>query len=166
MKKFLSYPLMLLLSGVALTATAQRYGNIPKVAASNPCQDFHKKSCLRSPDEGFAYNGQSKSGLFSQGQNSTVKVILYKGMDYHISVCTEDDSQANFSLKDAKTGEVLYDNSADNNTQEIQITNENTRHVNIQFTLPGEVKKDMVKGTEGLCAGLLIEHRRSDKTGF
>lgn len=166
MKKFLSYPLMLLLCGVVVNSTAQRYGNIPKVAASNPCSDFHKKSCLRSPDEGFAYNGQSKSGLFSKGQNSTIKVILYKGMDYHISVCTEDDTQANFTLKDAKTGEVLYDNSTDNNTQEIQITNENTRHVNILFTIPGEAKKDMIKGTEGLCAGLLIEHRRSDKTGF
>jgi hypothetical protein len=166
MKKFTSISLTLIFGVSALTAVAQRYGNIPKVAASNPCQDFHKKSCLRSPDEGFTYNGQSRSGLFSQGQSSTVKVVLYKGMDYHISVCTEDESQANFVLKDAKTGEVLYDNSTDNNTQEIQITNENTRHVNIVFTLPGEQKKDMVKGTEGKCAGLLIEHRRSDKTGF
>lgn len=155
-----------------VSAFAQRYGNIPKTAASNPCQNFHRKSCLRSPDEGFAYNGQSRSGLFAKGQQSTIKAVFYKGMDYHISVCTEDETQANFTIKDAKTGETLYDNASDNNTQEIQITNENTRSVLIVVTIPGGdggtggKKKDMVKGQEGLCAGLLIEHRRSDKIGF
>ena len=150
----------------AAQVSAQRYGNIPKVAASNPCQNFHKKACLRSPDDGFAYNGQSRSGLFGKGQTSTLKAVFYKGMDYHISVCGEDESSMNFQVKDAKTGEVLYDNASDNNTQEIQITNENTRHVQIILVVPGEQSKDMVKGSEGLCAGLLIEHRRSDKTGF
>lgn len=171
MKKFFSISLTLIVGLSAMTAMAQRYGNVPKVAASNPCTDFHRKSCLRSPDEGFSYNGQSRSGLFAKGQQSTIKAVFYKGMDYHISVCTEDEQQANFLIKDAKTGEVLYDNTTDNNTQEIQITNENTRSVNIQVVIPGSGdeggnKKDMVKGQEGMCAGLLIEHRRSDKTGF
>jgi len=167
MKKFFSISIALVLGLTSITAVAQRYGNIPKVSASNPCQDFHKKSCLRSPDEGFAYNGQSRSGLFSKGQQSTIKAVFYKGMDYHISVCTEDETAANFMIKDIKTGEVLYDNTTDNNTPEIQITNENTRHVNIQVVLNGDQeKKDMIKGQQGLCTGVLIEHRRSDKTGF
>jgi hypothetical protein len=169
MKKFLSISLALVFGLPAIVGMSQRYGNVPKVAASNPCSDFHRKSCLKSPDDGFSYNGQSRSGLFSKGQQSTVKAVFYKGMDYHISVCSEDNVQANFIIKDAKTGEVLYDNSTDNNTQEIQITNENTRNVNILVVLPGggeAGKKDMVKGQEGVCTGLLIEHRRSDKTGF
>jgi hypothetical protein len=163
--------LSLTLIGVfqAIEGMAQRYGNIPKTAASSPCGDFQKKHCNHSLDEGFAYNGQSRSGLFSKGQHSTVRVVFFKGMDYHIAICTEDDSPANFIIKDAKTGQILYDNAADNNTQEIQISNENTRNVNILVTLPGAdqtEKKDIVKGAEGMCAGLLIEHRRSDKTGF
>jgi len=170
MKKLLSFAIILILGLSPFSGIAQRYGNVPKVAASNPCSDFHRKSCLRSPDEGFAYNGQSRSGLFSKGQQSTIKAVFYKGMDYHISVCMEDEAQANFVIKDAKTGEVLYDNATDNNTQEIQISNVNTRNVSIQVILPGGTeekgKKDMVKGQEGMCAGLLIEHRRSDKTGF
>ena len=168
MKKFASIALTLIIGLSAFTGMAQRYGNIPKVAATNPCQDFHKKSCMRSPDEGFSYNGQSRSGLFATGQQSTIKAVFYRGMDYHISVCTENESPANFVIKDAKTGEILYDNTTDNNTQEIQISNGNTRSVNIMVTLPGESKekKDMIKGQEGMCAGLLIEHRRSDKTGF
>ncbi|HEY4800499.1 MAG TPA: hypothetical protein VII99_15575 [Bacteroidia bacterium] len=170
MKKFLSISLTLMFGLSALCGMAQRYGNVPKVAAGNPCSDFHRKSCLRSPDEGFSYNGQSRSGLFAKGQQSTIKAIFYKGMDYHISVCSEEQAQVNFTIKDAKTGEVLYDNSTDNNTQEIQITNENTRSVNIQVSLAGSTdskgKKDMIKGQEGVCAGLLIEHRKSDKTGF
>ena len=173
MNKFSSASLTLVFAMSALTGIAQRYGNVPKVAASNPCIDFHRKSCLRSGDDGFTYNGQSRSGLFGKGQQSTVKAVFYKGMDYHVSVCTEDETPANFTIKDAKTGEILYDNSTDNNTQEIQITNQNTRNVNILVSIPGSPdaaaggkKADMVKGAEGLCAGVLIEHRRSDKTGF
>ena len=168
MKKLFSLAVTIAFCVISFTGTAQRYGNVPKVAASNPCSNFHRKACLRSPDEGFLYNGQSKSGLFSKGQQSTIKAVFYRGMDYHIAVCTEDESQAAFKIMDAKTGEVLYDNSTDNNTQEIQISNQNTRNVNIMVSLPGagNDKKDMVKGQEGLCAGLLIEHRRSDKTGF
>ena len=171
MKKFLSIIVGFLILGVTTyIGLAQRYGGVPKVSAGNPCNDFHRKACPRSPDDGFAYNGQSRSGLFAKGQLSTVKAVLYKGMDYHFSVCTEDASVvANFIMKDAKTNEVLYDNATDNNTQEIQITNQNTRTVNLIFSLPGndgKDAKDKVKGAEGMCAGLLIEHKRSDKTGF
>ena len=173
MNKFASISLTLIIGLSAFTGMAQSYGNVPRVAAANPCNDFHRKSCLRSADEGFSYNGQSRSGLFSKGQQASVKAVFYRGMDYHISVCTEDETQANFTIKDAKTGEVLYDNSTDNNTQEIQISNQNTRNVNIAVILAGsgdkagkEGKKDMVKGSPGICAGLLIEHRRSDKVGF
>ena len=90
-------------------------------------------------------------------------------MDYHLATCCEDDVALNFIVKDAKTGEVLYDNSTDNNTREIQISNVNTRPVTVQVTVPGADaggKKDLIKGQEGVCAGLLIEHRKSDKTGF
>lgn len=167
MKKLISISLVLMFASLTINTFAQRSG-IPKVAASNPCQDFHRKACLRSPDDGFTYNGQSRSGLFAKGQSSTIKAVFYKGMDYHVSVCCEEkEQQINFSIKDAKTGDVLYDNATDNNTAEIQLTNENTRSVNILVTIPGGGEKiDKVKGTEGMCAGLLIEHRRSDKTGF
>lgn len=173
MKKILTLTFAIAVSASAFEAGAQARYNLPKSAASNPCQDFHRKACLRSPDEGFAYNGQSRSGLFAKGQQSTIKAVFYKGMDYHISVCTETEVQANFIIKDVKTSEMLYDNSTDNNTQEIQITNENTRSVLIIVSIAGDgsgggdsKKRDMVKGQEGMCAGLLIEHRRSDKTGF
>ncbi len=169
MKNFISISLTLVIGLSAMVANAQRYGNVPKVAAGNPCHDFHRKGCLRSSDKGFAYNGQSRSGLFVKEQTSTIKLVFYRGMDYHISVCAGDKVAVNFTIKDAKTGTVLYDNATDNNTLEIHISNENTRHVSIQVILPGGDaggKKDMVKGQEGLCTGLLIEHRRSDKTGF
>jgi len=169
MKNFISISLTVVIGLSAMVANAQRSENVPKVAASNPCFDFHRKGCLRSSDEGFAYNGQSRSGLFAKGQTSTIKAVFYRGMDYHISVCTEDKAAVNFTIKDAKSGEVLYDNATDNNTPEIQITNENTRNVNIQVILPGgdaSGKKDMVKGQEGFCVGFLMEHRRSNKIGF
>lgn len=163
-----------LLSAFSTYLLAQRYENVAKI---NPCPDFHKKSCLHLPDEGFAYNAQSHSSLFVKGQQSGVKVVFFRGMDYHISVCTEDKSPANFIIKDAKTGEILYNNAKDNYTEEIQISNENTRNVKIEITLIGKAdapapkaendkKKDGIKDPEEICTGILIEHRRSDKNGF
>src|SRR5665213_3063022 len=166
MKKYITTLLSLLLGFPALVTLAQHSG-IPKVAAQSPCQDFHRKACLRSQDDGFAYNGQSRSGLFAKGQSSTLKAVFYQGMDYHISVCCEEDTPINFVIKDAKTGEVLYDNATDNNTNEIQISNQNTRHVNIVVSLPGgDSKVSKVTGGDGMCVGpVSYTHLRAHETG-
>lgn len=120
---------------------------------------------MHLPDEGFAYNAQSRSGFFVNEQLFSVKVIFFKEMDYHISVCTEDKSQTNFIIKDAKTGEVLYDNFKDNFTEEVQISNINTRTIKIDITRIG--RKDLpAEDPKGICTGILIEHRRSDTAGF
>ncbi|HNO71946.1 MAG TPA: hypothetical protein PKO16_09255 [Bacteroidia bacterium] len=172
MKKIVSTSFLLLFLLVSSTAFSQRGGGASsksKGSSAADCNQFHQKECLRSPDDGFEYNGQSRSGLFAKGQQSSVRAVFYKGMDYHISVCTEDKGQASFVIKDARTDEVLYDNSTDGNVQEIQITNENTRNILIQVTIPGDPASDdqsKTKSQPGMCAGLLIEHRRSDKTGF
>src|ERR1700690_1190589 len=99
MKKLISTSIVLILGLPTIIALAQHSG-VPKVAVTTPCNDFHRKACLKSPDDGFTYNGQSRSGLFAKGQSSTIKAVFYKGMDYHIAVCCEEKSQINFSIKD------------------------------------------------------------------
>jgi hypothetical protein len=111
---------------------------------------------MSSPDDGFAYNGQSKSGLMIGGQSTSLKVVFYRGMDYHISVCAEDNSQANFIIKDAKTQAILYNNATDSYLQEIELSNENTRSVIIQLSVVAHSNN-----TLGKCCGVLIEHRRT-----
>ena len=170
MTTFVKIFLLCLIPAFSILLLAQRHENVAKVTGSRPCADFHKKTCMHLPDEGFAYNAQSRSGLFTKGQQFSVKAIFFKRMDYHISVCTEDKSLTNFIIKDARTEEILYNNAKDNYTEEVQISNENTRTIKIEITLAGtkesSEKKNTIKGREGVCAGILIEHRRSDKSGF
>ena len=78
------------------------------VFAQTPCGDFHKRRCPRSEDDKFVYDAQSKSGLFGSGQTSDLRMIIYKGLDYRISICADDlfGKNVKFKIKDAKTGEV------------------------------------------------------------
>ena len=61
-------------------------------AQSSACTDFHKKHCkvnTKTTGKEWQYNAQSKSGLFKQGDVSKLRCVIYKGMDYRISVCCE-----------------------------------------------------------------------------
>ena len=155
----------LIISNGVKQSIAQHSG-IPKVAVEVPCVDYHKKACMQLVEKGFVYNGQSKSGLFAKGQKSVLNVVLYKGTDYFISVCHEEKEPVAFTIKNKKTGEAIYDNAADNMTQQIEFSNENSVQAIIEVTIPGTGKEDKIKGQPGLCAGVLIETKRSEKKGF
>lgn len=49
------------------------------------CSPSHKKS-------GFVYNGQSVFGAFAQGDTAEVSIVVYKGMDYRIVLCSGDEA--------------------------------------------------------------------------
>ncbi len=160
--------------------------------AQSPCGDFHKRKCPRSEDDKFVYDAQSKSGLFGSGQTSDLRMIIYKGLDYRISICADDlfGKDVKFKIKDAKTGEVMYDNTTDKMVQEVEFSSENTRSILIQVTVPevsmagkdnkGKKPKDAkgdkdkkpapssekLAAADGACVGMLVEHKMSDKTGF
>jgi len=53
------------------------------------CYQF-VKSCDDGRREGFLYNGQSKSGMFDSGDTTEITMIAYKGMDYRISACADE----------------------------------------------------------------------------
>ncbi len=53
------------------------------------CNNFHRKYCYPSENEFFKYDGQSRSALFSKGQKSELTIIVYKGQDYRISLCSD-----------------------------------------------------------------------------
>lgn len=159
--------------------------------AQSPCGDFHKKRCQRSDDDKFVYDAQSKSGLFGSGQSSDLRMVIYKGMDYRISICADAlfGKDIKFKIKDAKTGEVMYDNTTDKMVQEVEFSSETTRTILIQVTVPevsagggkdkGKKPAKDAKGdkgkkesseklaaADGACVGMLVEHKVTDKTGF
>ena len=123
----------------------------------------------KKDDRNFMYNAQSKSGLFSQGSTSKMRCVIYKGMDYRMTVCCETGlcDAINFKILDAKTNEELYDNTKSEGSKQFEFQSVTTRQLIIEVNIPtGEAKSEKGKPSDAACVGLLIEHKVSDKTGF
>lgn len=138
---------------------------------SGVCGQFHRKYCVFEDDKNSAwqYNAQSKSGLFNQGMVSKLRCVIYKGMDYRISVCCETllGEKVNYKIFDARTNEMLFDNKAAEEVQTFEFQSVSTRQLVIEVVVPqGATEKDKHKSTEAACVGLLIEHKITDKQGF
>ncbi|MBI2723414.1 MAG: hypothetical protein HYX39_14670 [Bacteroidetes bacterium] len=135
------------------------------------CGQFHKKYCVleRAKNEKWQYNAQSKSGLFNQGMVSKLRCVIYKNMDYRISVCCETvlGDKVSYKIFDSRTNEMLFDNSAAEDTQVFEFQSVSTRQLVIEVVVPqGATEKDKHKATDAACVGLLIEHKITDKAGF
>lgn len=144
--------------------------NIVSFSQTIVCGDFHKKYCVLEKDKKeWQYNAQSKSGLFTQGAISKMRCVIYKGMDYKISVCCETilGDKVNYKIFDSHSNELLFDNSAAENKQTFQFQSVSTRQLVIEVTVPkGATEKDKHKAIDAACVGLLIENKLSNKQGF
>lgn len=80
----------------------------PAISFGQYCNYFHTKYCLPSENDMFKLNGQSKSALFSKGQTSELSIIVYKGQDYRISLCMDENlgSQVGFKVYETKKVKV------------------------------------------------------------
>lgn len=143
------------------------------VPQTSVCGQFHRKYCVfddKGKDEKWQYNAQSKSGLFNQGMVSKLRCVIYKGMDYRISVCCETDKlgdKINYKIFDSRTNELLFDNASADNVQSFEFQSVSTRQLVIEVMVPqGATEKDKHKSTDAACVGLLIEHKITDKQGF
>ncbi|MBX3164133.1 MAG: hypothetical protein KF900_06595 [Bacteroidetes bacterium] len=136
------------------------------------CTGFHKKYCETESAKGerWQYNAQSKSGLFDQGSSSKLRCVVYKGMDYRITVCCETilGDKVNYKIFDSRTKELLFDNATAEDTQMFEFQSASTRQLLIEVLVPkGATDKDKHKSSQdAACVGLLIEHKQADKQGF
>jgi hypothetical protein len=158
----MKYIFSILLSVVISTAAFSQAG---------VCGNFHKKFCILEKDKGakWQYNAQSKSGLFNQGMISKLRCVIYKGMDYRVSVCCETvlGDKVSYKIYDSRTNEMLFDNSAAEDTQMFEFQSISTRQLVIEVVVPqGATEKDKHKSADAACVGLLIEHKVTDKAGF
>ncbi len=142
-------------------------------AQASVCGQFHKSNCIiegtRADRKLFQYNSQSKSGLFAQGSTSKMRCVVYKGMDYRMTVCCETTlgDKINFKIFDGRTQELLFDSQKNDDTHQFEFQAGSTRQLVIEVTVPtGEVKEEKGKPIDAACVGMLIEHKVSDKTGF
>lgn len=141
------------------------------MSQTSVCSNFHRKYCVFEDDKGgkWDYNAQSKSGLFNQGMVSKLRCVIYKGMDYRISVCCETilGEKVSYKIFDARTNELLFDNKSAEDTQTFEFQSVSTRQLVIEVMVPqGATEKDKHKSTNAACVGLLIEHKLTDKQGF
>jgi hypothetical protein len=143
------------------------------IAQASACGDFHRKACYmegtKKDKREFMYNAQSKSGLFAQGSVSKMRCIVYKGMDYRMTVCCETilGDKVNFKIYDGRTNELLFDNTKNDDSQQFEFQASTTRQLIIEATVPaGDVKEEKGKAETAACVGLLIENKVSERTGF
>lgn len=81
---------------------------LPIISSAQYCNHFHDKFCLPSENDLFKLNGQSKSALFSKGQTSELSIVVYKGQDYRISLCMDENlgTQIKFKVYENKKVKV------------------------------------------------------------
>ena len=141
------------------------------LSQTSVCGQFHRKYCVFESKSGgkWDYNAQSRSGLFNQGMVSKLRCVIYKGMDYRISVCCETllGEKVSYKIYDSRTNELLFDNKTAEDTQSFEFQSVSTRQLVIEVVVPqGATEKDKHKSTDAACVGLLIEHKITDKQGF
>ncbi|MES2681854.1 MAG: hypothetical protein V4635_18315 [Bacteroidota bacterium] len=154
-----------------LTLIAIALLNTSFFAQASVCGQFHKKYCVLDGSGAgkWQYNAQSKSGLFNQGMVSKLRCVIYKGMDYRISVCCEVTigDKVSYKIFDSRTNELLFDNSTAEDTQTFEFASVSTRQLIIEVVVPkGATEKDKHKAADAACVGLLIEHKITDRQGF
>jgi hypothetical protein len=188
----------------------------PLASFGQYCNNFHEKYCLSSENDAFRPNGQSKSALFALGQTSELNIIVYKGQDYRISLCMDENlgSQIKFKIYETvkkkvetiteitemeeivdedgeSTGEekevirketqivvkrvkeLLYDNSTDDYSIDLEFTVETTRRLTIEISVPNggdgggeKTKRKSMKSSDMGCVGILVEHMPTPISGF
>jgi hypothetical protein len=134
---------------------------VPVLVKSQDCTDYHQYHCLYA-DYTFFYSRQSKSSLFRQGQSSELKIIAYSGEDYYISVCAHrkfGDIQFKI-LEDTPARKVIYDNASNAYSENITFTNEVTRNLIIEVTVP---EGDDRNSNDRRCVGVVIQFRKTGK---
>jgi hypothetical protein len=161
---------ILVLSSYALNGIAQS----KQFDARKMCFDFHKYYCgFEEKLPFFAYNAQSRSTLFRRGETSEMYFIAYKGYDYRLSFCGQDDllegQKIAFFIRNGKTKELIYENSNDNFPQEFEFTCTSSARILVEISLPPDTKTKLKPGNrfeyKG-CIGVLIESRKTPGTGF
>ncbi len=81
---------------------------VPAMSFAQYCNHYHDKYCDPSENELFKLNGQSKSALFKKGQTSELSILVYKKLDYRISLCMDENlgSQIGFKIYEMKKVKV------------------------------------------------------------
>jgi len=132
---------------------------IPVLTYAQDCTDYHQYHCLYA-DYSFFYSKQSKSSLFKPGQVSELKVVAYGGEDYYVAVCAHRKfGDVHFRIiEDNSARKVIYDNATDNYSESIIFSNDMTRNLIIEVSVP----ENDAGSNERRCVGVVIQFRKTE----
>jgi len=133
--------------------------SFPVISFGQDCTEYHQYHCLYA-DYTFFYSRQSKSTLFRPGQTNEMKIIAYSGEDYYVAVCAHRKF-GNIHLRileDNANKKVIYDNAQDNYSEFITFSNNVTRNLILEVSVPLGDNKDT---KEARCVGLVIQFRKT-----
>jgi hypothetical protein len=140
-------------------------------AFSQDCTGYHQFHCQYA-DYTFFYSRQSKSALFRRGQSSELRIVAYGGEDYYIAVCAHRKfGNIHFRiLEDSEDSIQIFDNAEHEYVESIIFTNEVTRNLIIEVSVPEGTGKE---SKERRCVGVVVQFRKTDfepkksrRTGF
>ncbi len=126
------------------------------------CTGYHKYHCPYG-DYSFYTSQQSTSALFRRGQTSEFNMVIYGDEDYYIAVCGHRKlGDLHFRLlEDNKERNVLYDNAQDDFSESIVFTNEVTRNIIVEVTVP---ESGSGKDKDLRCVGIVVQFRETGET--
>jgi hypothetical protein len=129
------------------------------IGKSQDCTEFHQYQCTYA-DYTYFYSQQSKSILLMRGQSKELNIVAYAGEEYYVSVCAHEKfGNVNFRiLEDNVSRTVIYDNAIDNNSTSVFFSNDRTRKLIVEISVPPGKSNDKEKR----CIGVLIEFKRKD----
>lgn len=98
------------------------------------------KHCIHNKKDGYVFNQQSKSGSFIQGDTAEVTIVVYKDMDYRISVCAPEIEELQGKMK-FKIIEEVKEPEWQVSTVKQTVTEMNEDGTEVQKEVTKEVKK-------------------------
>jgi len=158
--------------------------------AQNSCKRVHNFCTEKLPEEEskgkWSFDNQSKSATFEKGKVYEMSFIAYKNFIYRIATCSdiiEDGENIQFEVlrteivrkevngktRLLKEKTSIFNNQADELKSFYKFKVKKTEKIFIKVTIPtgGNTESDKKnKGPEYACVGVLLEHRKVQKTGF
>ncbi len=117
------------------------------------CKGFTKKECvpLLKP---FTYNGQLNMAVLNAGDVAELIVTFYKGQDYRLLVCSQDNlGKVEFRLLDSQRN-VIFNNKDHDMVNYWDFHSNATQQLIIQVIVPS-VEEDVAVTPTG-CVSILI----------
>ena len=123
------------------------------------CTDYHQYHCTFA-DYTYFLSRQSTSFLSNRGQSTEVRMVAYGDEDYYVAVCAHRKF-GDLHLKifeDNAARNLIYDNAENEFQNWVEFTNQTTRNLIIEVTVPeGKSSAD-----DRRCVGVVIQFRKTD----